>query len=76
MKNYESLEAVTHTQVNINRTKKEGITLIALVVTIVILIILGAVSIHIVLGDNGIINKAKSVGAIQNSEEEKTQIRF
>ena len=36
-----------------------GITLIALVVTIIVLIILAGVSISLVLGDNGIITKAK-----------------
>ena len=36
-----------------------GITLIALVVTIVILIILAGVSIRIILGDNGLVEKAK-----------------
>ena len=38
---------------------KNGITLIALVVTIIVLIILAGVSISLVLGDNGIITKAK-----------------
>lgn len=38
---------------------KEGITLIALVVTIIVLIILAGVSISFVLGDNGIVTKAK-----------------
>ena len=37
----------------------KGITLIALVVTIIVLIILAGVSINLVLGDNGIITKAK-----------------
>ena len=37
----------------------KGITLVALVVTIVVLLILAGVSINLVLGDNGIINKAK-----------------
>lgn len=39
--------------------KERGITLVALVVTIVVLLILAGVSISLVLGDNGIINKAK-----------------
>lgn len=39
--------------------RKEGITLIALVVTIVVLIILAGISIHLVLGDNGIVEKTK-----------------
>ena len=39
--------------------KKQGITLIALVITIVILLILAAVSIYMLLGDNGLITKAQ-----------------
>jgi len=38
---------------------KKGITLIALVITIIVLIILAGVSISLVLGDNGIVTKAK-----------------
>lgn len=40
-------------------SKERGITLIALVVTIVVLLILAGVSINLVLGNNGIISKAK-----------------
>ena len=39
--------------------KQKGITLIALVVTIVVLLILAGVSISLVLGSNGVIGKAK-----------------
>lgn len=39
-------------------SKNEGITLIALVVTIVVLLILAGVSLNLVLGNNGIITKA------------------
>ena len=39
--------------------KTKGITLIALVVTIVVLLILAGVSINMVLGQNGIVTKAK-----------------
>ena len=43
-----------------NKVKsKKGITLVALVVTIVVLLILAGVSINLVLGNNGIIAKAK-----------------
>ena len=38
---------------------KKGITLIALVVTIVVLIILATISVTLVLGDNGILTQAK-----------------
>ena len=39
--------------------KNKGITLVALVVTIVVLLILAGVSINSVLGENGIIIKEK-----------------
>lgn len=39
---------------------QKGITLVALVVTIIVLIILAGVSIALVLGDNGIVSKAKT----------------
>ena len=50
---------------------KNGITLIALVVTIIVLIILASVSIGLVLGDNGIIEKAKE--GKQNTELAKVE---
>ena len=39
---------------------QKGITLVALVVTIIVLIILAGISISLVLGDNGIVTKAKA----------------
>lgn len=42
-----------------NKRYNKGITLLALVVTIVILIILAGITISLVLGKNGILNKAK-----------------
>lgn len=39
--------------------KERGITLVALVVTIVVLLILAGVSISLVLGNNGIVTKSK-----------------
>ena len=47
-----------------------GITLIALVVTIVVLLILAGVSISVLFGDNGIIQKAKDA---QNKANESAQ---
>lgn len=55
--------------------RKEGITLIALVVTIIVLIILAGVSINLILGQNGIIAKAKEgkikheIGALKEKME-------
>ncbi len=40
--------------------KNKGITLIALVITIIVLIILARISISLILGQNGLFNKAKS----------------
>ena len=37
----------------------KGITLVALIITIIVLLILAGVSIAMVLGDNGLINKSK-----------------
>ena len=42
------------------KSSTAGITLIALVITIVVLLILAGVSISMVLGDNGILTKAKT----------------
>ena len=41
------------------KKEEKGITLVALVVTIVVLLILAGVSISLVLGNNGIINRAQ-----------------
>ena len=38
---------------------QKGITLVALIVTIVILLILAGISLNLVLGQNGIVNKSK-----------------
>ena len=51
--------------------KQKGVTLVALVITMVVLLILAGVSINLVLGDNGIVKKAqeaqtKSAEASQN----------
>ena len=46
--------------------KQKGITLIALVVTIVILLILSGISLNIVLGNNGIITKAQEAKITNN----------
>ncbi len=43
--------------------KEKGITLVALVVTIVVLLILAGVSISLVLGNNGIVKKAQDAKA-------------
>ena len=49
------------------KNKEKGITLVALVVTIIVLIILAGVSIAMIVGDNGIITQA------QNAQRETEQ---
>ncbi len=56
--------------------KERGITLIALVVTLVILIILAAVSINMVLGEQGIFRKAQQAANSMYEAEVNTQIAF
>lgn len=49
--------------------KENGITLVALVVTIVVLLILAGISISMVLGNNGLITKAKEAkDAAENAD--------
>lgn len=56
--------------------KQKGITLISLVVTIIILIILGGVSINLLLGNSGIISKAKEAEKQYKIANLKEQISF
>ena len=56
--------------------KEQAITLIALVVTLVILIILAAVSINMVLGDQGILKKAQEGANAMYEAEVNTQVSF
>ena len=54
--------------------KSKGITLLALVITIIVLIILAGVTISMVVGDNGVINKAKDAKQnMTNAAEEENQ---
>ena len=55
----ESLTAVKTGSFNEQIKSKKAITLVALVVTIVVLILLAGVSINLVIGNNGIMQKAK-----------------
>ena len=56
--------------------KENAITLIALVITIVILLILAAVSINAVIGDNGIITKSREAKLKMQVETEKEKINL
>ena len=57
------------------KTNNKGITLIALVITIIILLILAAVAIQLALGDNGLIKKAQSGQEKQTIAEVKEKFK-
>ena len=55
--------------------ERNGITLLALVITIVILIILSTITISTTFGDNGIIKKAQEAVALQsNSQAQESEL--
>lgn len=58
--------------------KNSGITLIALIVTIVILLILAGITLNLILGDNGIIEKAKEAKdkTIAAQQKEKLELDY
>ena len=60
-----------------NYSKQNGITLIALVITIAVLLILAAVSISALFGDSGIIDRAKEAQSETNkaTERDKKEIK-
>ena len=61
-----------------NLKEKQGITLIALIITIIVLLILAGISIAMLAGDNGILTRTKSSKQISEiagiKEEIKTEI--
>lgn len=59
---------------NIVRSEK-GITLIALVVTVIVLLILASVTIAVALGDNGLINRSKQAKNLEEYEQLRSEIQ-
>ncbi len=55
--------------------KEKGITLIALVITIVVLIILAGISINLILGENGLFLKAQKAAQNYKDEAEKEEAK-
>ncbi len=51
------------------KQKNKGITLIALVITIIVLLILAGISISMLTGDNGILTKSSTAGEESNKKE-------
>ena len=58
------------------KNKENGITLIALVVTIIVLIILAGVSIGMIVGENGIITQAQKASIDTKQAQEKESIQL
>ncbi len=58
---------------NLEELNENGITLVALVVTIIVLLILAGVSLSLVLGDNGIITRAQDAITKYKEAEAKEQ---
>ena len=56
--------------------KKEGITLIALVITIIVLLILAGVSISMISSQDGILNKATSAKETQKNATELERVNL
>lgn len=54
--------------------KQRGITLIALVITIIVMLILAGVSLNVLVGDNGVLTKAQDAKKEYQAAEEKEQV--
>ena len=63
-------------KLNFKGKKEKGITLIALVITIIVLIILAGVTIVMLTGDNGILTKARTAQTTNDEETAKEQIKI
>lgn len=56
--------------------KENGITLIALIITIIVLLILSGVSISMIIGNNGILNRASAAKVKTQQAQEKEEIQL
>ena len=63
-------------KLNFKGRREKGITLIALVITIIVLLILAGVTIATLTGDNGILTKANEAKTITNEKDEEEQIEI
>ena len=54
---------------------KKGVTLLALVITIIVMLLLAAVTIQMTLGENGIVNKANTAKEESEYNEAKDRVR-
>ena len=59
---------------NQNLKQERAITLVALVVTVIVLIILATITITIVVGENGLINRAQQAKTFQENAKDKEEL--
>ena len=59
---------------NLRKKNEKGITLIALVITIIVLIVLAGIAISMTIGENGIFTKAREAKRLQITAEAKEKI--
>ena len=59
-----------------NSKSDKGITLVALVVTIIVLLILAGVSINLVAGSNGILGRAQKAVDLNNMVKSKKKLNL
>ena len=55
---------------------KNGITLVALVVTIIVLLILATVSVQVLTGDNGLLTKTETAVQSNNDSQEEEKVKL
>lgn len=58
------------------KRKEMGITLIALIITVIIMLILAGVVIHLTIGENGIFEKSEDSAQVYNKEEATEQMNM
>ena len=73
-KNKERIKLNNSIEIMQKSKTQKGITLVALVVTIIVLIILAGVSINLLLGQNGIVTRAKQAKVAQTEAEVKQKV--
>lgn len=61
---------------NTSNEKNSGITLVALVITIIMLLILAGVTLNLTLGDNGLLKRAQEATNLYNIEEERERLEM
>mgnify|MGYP004601027187 FL=1 len=56
--------------------KERGITLVALIITVIILLILAGATLNLVIGENGLIKRTKEAKEASNTAQLKEETQF